>query len=109
MPRQRLGLRLSSAAFGELGTCPTVLIAPRSRLPLALKAVSQYPPSDGRVRSNPGLGSHHSPIVMETQRICPRCFKPLAPDMPLGPCPECQLKESRTSPPPGPTVRILGF
>ena len=47
---------------------------------------------------------------METQRICPRCYKPLAPDMPLGPCPECQLKESHpASPKPGPTIRISAF
>jgi predicted Ser/Thr protein kinase len=29
---------------------------------------------------------------METERICPSCYKPLAPDMPLGLCPECLLK-----------------
>jgi serine/threonine protein kinase len=29
---------------------------------------------------------------METERICPNCHKPLAPDMPLGLCPECLLK-----------------
>jgi len=31
---------------------------------------------------------------METQRICPKCFKPLSADMPPGLCPEC-LKESQ--------------
>ena len=29
---------------------------------------------------------------METERICPSCHKPLAPDLPLGLCPECLLK-----------------
>ena len=29
---------------------------------------------------------------METERICPSCRKPLAPDVPLGLCPECLIK-----------------
>jgi serine/threonine protein kinase len=29
---------------------------------------------------------------METERICPSCHKPLAPDLPLGLCPECLMK-----------------
>ena len=29
---------------------------------------------------------------METERICPTCHKPLAPDVPLGLCPECLMK-----------------
>src|SRR5512141_1319935 len=29
---------------------------------------------------------------METERICPSCHKPLAPDVPLGLCPECLMK-----------------
>jgi serine/threonine protein kinase len=29
---------------------------------------------------------------METERICPSCHKPLAPNTPLGLCPECLLK-----------------
>ena len=31
-------------------------------------------------------------MLMETQRICPSCRKPLAPEAPLGLCPECLLK-----------------
>jgi aminoglycoside phosphotransferase (APT) family kinase protein len=29
---------------------------------------------------------------MDTERICPSCQKPLAPDVPLGLCPECLIK-----------------
>ena len=31
-------------------------------------------------------------MVMETERICPSCHKPLPPDVPLGLCPECLMK-----------------
>jgi serine/threonine protein kinase len=31
-------------------------------------------------------------MVMETERICPSCQKPLPPDVPLGLCPECPMK-----------------
>jgi hypothetical protein len=43
---------------------------------------------------------------METERICPSCRKPLAPDAPLGLCPDCLVKggvETGTDPgAPGP-------
>src|ERR1017187_3157665 len=29
---------------------------------------------------------------METKKICPNCRKPLAPDVPMGLCPECLIK-----------------
>ena len=31
-------------------------------------------------------------MIMETERICPSCHKPLPPDVPLGLCPECLMK-----------------
>ena len=31
-------------------------------------------------------------MVMETERICPSCHKPLPPDVPLSLCPECLMK-----------------
>src|SRR5262245_32201029 len=30
--------------------------------------------------------------TMDTKRLCPNCQKPLAPDAPLGLCPECLIK-----------------
>ncbi len=30
--------------------------------------------------------------MMETQKVCPNCRKPLPPDVPLGLCPECLIK-----------------
>lgn len=31
-------------------------------------------------------------MIMETERICPNCHKPLPPEVPLGLCPECLIK-----------------
>lgn len=31
-------------------------------------------------------------MVMETQKICPNCRRPLPPDVPLGLCPECLIR-----------------
>jgi predicted Ser/Thr protein kinase len=48
---------------------------------------------------------------METQRICPSCRKPLAPDAPMGLCPECLVK-SGMSPgtnPGDPNLDATGF
>jgi predicted Ser/Thr protein kinase len=39
-----------------------------------------------------GGGVAHVPVLMETQRICPSCQKPLAPDVPMGLCPDCLIK-----------------
>jgi serine/threonine protein kinase len=48
---------------------------------------------------------------METQRICPSCGKPLAPELPLGLCPECLLKVglSPGTNPGDPTLSASGF
>lgn len=48
---------------------------------------------------------------METQRICPRCFKPLAVDMPQGLCPDCRRKESlgASTKPGSPGTILLNF
>ena len=48
---------------------------------------------------------------METERICPSCHKPLAPDVPLGLCPECLMKAGlNTGTDPGdPPLSAAGF
>jgi capsular polysaccharide biosynthesis protein/predicted Ser/Thr protein kinase len=48
---------------------------------------------------------------METQRICPSCRKPLAPDAPLGLCPDCLLKSglSPGTDPGDPNLTASGF
>jgi serine/threonine protein kinase len=68
-------------------------------------------------------------MIMETQRTCPNCRKPLPPDVPLGLCPKCLIKSGfptetapgaggvgRFTPPPVeeisrlfPQFEILGF
>ncbi len=49
--------------------------------------------------------------LMETQRICPGCRKPLAPDAPLGLCPECLIKcgASPATDPGDPSLSASGF
>lgn len=41
---------------------------------------------------------------METRRICPSCQKPIAPDGPLGLCPECLVKSGLDTGPVGQTA-----
>src|SRR5215468_6485956 len=46
---------------------------------------------------------------MDTQRICPSCRKPLAPDAPEGVCPECLLKAGLGSTVGGKTAEAASF
>jgi serine/threonine protein kinase len=48
---------------------------------------------------------------METERICPSCRKPLAPDAPLGLCPDCLIKAglNPATDPGDPTLSAAGF
>jgi serine/threonine protein kinase len=48
---------------------------------------------------------------METERICPSCRKPLAPDAPLGLCPDCLIKAglNPATDPGDPSLSAAGF
>ena len=48
---------------------------------------------------------------METERICPSCRKPLAPDAPLGLCPDCLIKAGLNpgTDPGDPNLSAAGF
>ena len=48
---------------------------------------------------------------METERICPSCRKPLAPDAPLGLCPDCLIKAGLNpgTDPGDPALSAAGF
>jgi serine/threonine protein kinase len=48
---------------------------------------------------------------METERICPSCRKPLAPDAPLGLCPDCLIKAglNPATEPGDPSLSAAGF